>query len=236
MKEEDGKNFSMGVPVMLEEGQRFLNQYLERPTDFTNVFNKFKMPFATNMQDAIDICYASTTDEISKRAQHIQTEKVDGFVATGRSIFQGGIEYIKIAFPGKKSILNLFGQPEYEKARSSHLLMPVLLMQAYTFAIDPDNSEKLIAEGMTLLKIEEFKTTALAINEGVQKQKKLMGARTLSTQDRTNNLNAVWAMMVLLSDCAKQIYKDNPAMWNLYLLYPAGAPPPPPPPDPPIGE
>jgi len=230
MKKEDPRDFTLAESDMLKEAQRFQAQFVENQTDFTDEYNVFKTPFETKMQDLIDVCMAATTDEICVAKVHKQTEIVDKFVSTGNFNFQKGVEYIKIAFPGSSSMLKLFGQPLYEKSRSSHTLLPVLLMQAYNMAIDPDNKDLLIAEGMTLLKIEALKTNADDINAAVQKQIKLMGARTLSTQDRTRNLNALWAMMKLLSDCSKKIYVDNPAMWNLYLLYPNTPPAPPTPP------
>lgn len=235
MKEEIERDFSMTEGHMMEQAQRFLSQFLENPTDFTDKYNVFKTPFDTKMQDAIDLCMAATTDQESTSRQHIETEKIEVLMGTSRFTYQDGVEYTKIAFKGDKAMMIAFGQPSYEKARNSHILMPPLLMQAYNLAMDVEYKTKYIAEGFTLLKIEALKTLAEAINTRVQKQVKLKGARTLSTQDRTINLNALWAMMVLLSDCSKKIYVDNPAMWNLYLLYPDNPPTPPTPdPEPPI--
>ncbi len=232
MKEEEKRAFSMFTGDMLTLGQRFLNQYLENPTDFTAKYNVFKTPFETKMQDAIDLCKAADSDEFCVSKQMEATEIVEGLMGTGRHEYQGGKLYVELAWPNGAIKLKLYGQHLYEESRSSHTKLPALLMQGYNMASLAANKALLIAEGMTLLEIEALKTTSKAIDDAVQVQNSFKGARFLTTQERTANLNAVWAMMVQLSECAKKIYENNPVMWNLYLLY-SDAPPAPPIPTPP---
>ncbi|MEI6823927.1 MAG: hypothetical protein WCL51_18505 [Bacteroidota bacterium] len=232
MKNDESRDFTMFEGDMLEQAQRFADQFQEDEADFTTDYTAFETPFATEMQDAIDVCMATTSDRVCVGKQAEQTAKIEVLMETGRGKYQGGKLYVEITFPKDSAKLRTYGQPSYEAARASHVKLPTLMIQGYDMASDVDNKTKLIAEGFTLLKIEAIKTTADAITQAVRKQTKLKGARSLTTQERTINLNALWAMMVLISECSKKIYEHNPVMWNRYLLYP-DAPPAPPIPTPP---
>ncbi len=227
MKDELAKKFTLPIPVMLDMGQRFLDQFSLNPTDFTTDYFAFKTPFETNMQDAIDLCLATDSDEKCVAKQAEQTAIVEAIMETSRKKYQAGELVVKQIWPDNIMKLKLFGHSGFEDARNSHVKLPGLLMQAYDMASDVDNKPKFIAGGFTLLKIEALKTNADQLILAVRKQNSFKGARTITTQERTKNLNALWDMMVLLSECAKVIYEENPAMWNLYLLYPDVHPTPP---------
>ena len=92
-------------------------------------------------------------------------------------------------------------------------------MLAYEMANDADVKPLLMAKGATAAQIYKLKTDAYAIIKAVKAQSKAKNVRSTSAQNRIINLNKVWARMVMLSGCAKEIYKDNHAMWNLFLLY-----------------
>ncbi len=232
MSKDVSRDFAMPEAEALEIANQMLSNLDDNITDFTASYTEFDLPFRTNMQDAIDICEATSTDQICLAKQHIQTVKVEVEMGSGRRRYQGMEEYIKLGFPGNAAMLKLYGQPLYDKARSSHLKLPVLLMQAYDLASDTTYKPLIIAKGATQLQIDALKANALSINAAVKLQGKLMGARNLTTQDRTINLNILWAMMVKISDCAKIIYVDNPAKQKLFLLYPDAPSAPPTPPTP----
>ncbi len=234
MKDETPRDFSMFGGDVVEEGQRFLDQFIVDKLDFIADFKDFDVPFETNMQDALDLCNATESDAFCVGKQAEQTAIIEELTEVGRVEFQTGETYIKLAFPKNAAKLRTFGQPNYLAARSSHVKLPMLLIQAYDMASDVDNKASLIAKGYTLLKIEGLKTAADNITTAVRKQNKLKGARNSTTQERTKNYNALWAMMVMISECAKKIYANNPVKWNQYLLYPDGPTPPTPPPTPPI--
>ncbi|MEI6820668.1 MAG: hypothetical protein WCL51_01945 [Bacteroidota bacterium] len=235
MKDDEGRNFAMFAGDLMKEGQRFLDQLIEDEADFKKDYTAFEEPFATDMQDIIDICLATDSDAICMSKLAEQTAKIEVIMETGRVKYQGGKLYVEIAFPKDSAKLRTYGQPGYVAARASHVKLPILMLQGYEMASDVENNALLIAEGFTMLKIEAIKTTADAITLAVKKQTKLKNARFSTTQERTINFNALWAMMVLISECAKKIYAKNPVMWNRYLLYP-DAPPAPPTPPPPITE
>ena len=235
MKDDESRDFTMFEGDMLKEAQRFVDQFEEDEADFTKDYTTFEAPFATDMQDAIDVCMATTSDKVCVGKLAEQTAKIEVLMETGRVEYQGGKLYVELGFPKDSAKLRTYGQPDYVAARASHVKLPILMIQGYDMASDVDNKAILIAKGFTLLKIEAIKTTADAIKQAVRKQSKLKNARFSTTQERTINLNALWAMMVLISECAKKIYVKNPVMWNRYLLYP-DAPPAPPTPTPPITE
>ena len=205
--------------TMLTKGQAILDAFIEVSNDFKAKFTAFNPPFEEEMQEGIDLCKSSGSDEICKLKIEEKTEIVEAFMKTGRDEFQEGLLYLKIAFPKNSLQLKLYGQPLYDKARVSHVTFPGLLLQAFDMANGDDVKPFLIAKGSSQENITKLETASNLIKNAVRVQTKFKGARTLSAVDRVKNLNAVWAMMVLISDCAKNIYVNNPAMWNRFLLY-----------------
>ena len=234
MKKDVLKDFNKREEEVNEQGQNFLDLFIENKADFLTKYPEFAIPFETDMQDQIDLCRSIDTDQVCVSKQHLATVEVKDTVDHGGVIFQDFLPYVTHGFPNNPAILQLFGKPFYEKARNSSTKMQKLLMQAYEMASDTDYKAKLIAKGATEPIILEFKTTSDLIETKLKKQRKLKGARGMSTQNRILEYNILWAMMVRLSEVAKVIYKDNPVMWNNFLLYPeapeGGIPPTPPPP------
>ncbi len=234
MKEDIKKDFNKKEEDVNEQGQNFLDVFIENKADFITKYPEFDITFETDMQDQIDLCRSIDTDNVCISKQHLATVEIVDAVSHGRIIFQDFLPYITHAYPNNPAILQIFGKPYYEKARKSNTKMQTLLMQAYDMANDVLYKVKLKAKGATDAMILDFKTTSELIETKLKKQRKLKGARGMSTQNRTVEYNSLWAMMVRLSDAAKVIYKDNPVMWNNFLLYPdapsGGETPTPPPP------
>ena len=219
MGKEEKRDYLMEDVVMLAKGQTILDLFVEHSSDFIAKFTTFNHPFEVEMQEGIDLCKSSSSDEICRLNTERKTTIVEAFMKTGRDEFQEGLLYLKIAFPRNSVKLKLYGQPLYDKARDSHVKFPGLLMQAYNMANDDDVKPFLIAKGSSQENITKLKTASNSIKKAVGIQTKFKGARTLSAVDRVKNLNAVWAMMVLISNCSKNIYVGNPAMLKLFLLY-----------------
>ena len=232
MKEVEKKDFAMYEGDVEVLGQRLLNQLIEHIVDFTPRFPTLGSTFQLGMQAQIDLCRSIDTDDVCVGRQSEQTAIVEEFMKTGRVKYQDGELYLNMVW--KKDVVKLrnYGQPKYEEARSSHVKLPILLMQAYGMVSDVINKPLLIAKGYSSLEIEKLKSTSDDIIKAAEKQEKLMEDRFSTTQTRTKNFNILWAMMSLISECAKKIYVDNPVMWNLFLLY-SGTPTPPPTPEPP---
>ena len=219
MGKEEKRDYFMEDVVMLARGQAMLDSFVEVSNEFTAKFTTFKHPFEDEMQEGIDLCKSSSSDTICKLKIEEKTAIVEAFMKTGRDEFQEGLLYLKIAFPRDSLKFKLYGQPSYDKARVSHVNFPVLLIKAFDMANGDDVKPFLIAKGASQESITMLETTSNLIKNAVRVQTKFKGARTLSAVDRVKNLNAVWAMMVLISDCAKNIYVNNPVMWNRFLLY-----------------
>ena len=232
MAKQAERDFNMNDENVPVQGQRFLDQFQDNKLDFTSQYTRFIDPFATQMQDDIDICKASATDAACVAFQHLKTVAVEKAMDIGRPGFKLVFEYVNQAYPDNEGVFRTFGKNLYDKCRNSHTKFPNLLMQAYDMANDPDTKLLLIAQGATEAQIQKLKTDSEDIVKAVRVQQKFMGARHLSAQDRVLNLNIVWAHMVALSECAKIIYVKDYAMNKLFLLYhePPATPPPPVPP------
>jgi len=219
MEKEILRDFSMEDVVMLARGQAILDSFIEVSNEFTAKFTAFNHPFEEEMQERIDLCNSSGSDTICKLKIEEKTAIVEAFMKTGRDEFQEELLYLKIAFPRDSLKFKLYGQPLYDKARVSHVNFPALLIKAYDMANGDDVKPFLIAKGSSQENITKLETISNSIKKAVRVQTRFKGARTLSAVNRVKNLNAVWAMMVLISDCAKNIYVNNPVMWNRFLLY-----------------
>ena len=233
MSKQVERDYDMHDPTMLIEGTRFLDQFIENKTDFTDSYTGLIDPFAADMQDDIDICKATESDASYLTYQHLKTVDVNNKIKIGQRNNQKVFSYVKQAFPENEGVYMTFGQHLYDKQRNSHSDFPNLLLKAYDMANTPATKALLIAKGATEAMILQLKTDGEAIALAVRVQQKFIESRHLSTQERIINLNKVWARMVLISECAKEIYIDNYAMLQTFLLYPDN-PPVPPPPDPPV--
>lgn len=225
MPKQEGRDYGMHDPDMLAQGQVFKEQLVENLTDFTTKYPGLGVPFADDMQDDIDLCYATISDKAYLSFQHLKTVIVNEKVKEAKLNYMTVFSYLEQAYPKNEGMFHAYGHNLYPKMKNSHNDFPVLLFQAFEMASEPATKALLMAKGATAAQIARLETDGKAILTAVSVQSRFKGSRHLSTQDRIINLNKVWARMVLISDSSKQVYINDYAKRKLFLLYPELTPP-----------
>ncbi len=215
---------------MLEQSQGMHDAFAERKTVFVAKFPSLDDPFATDWQDEIDVCHSFSSDAANRSALVMQTQKLDDEMKAGRDVYQTLLLYVKLAWPGDAAMLNVFGQNLYKEVNRSQTRFPDLLGVAYAQATQAGYKSLLTVKGLTETSIERLKTIKETIESDNRQQQNLKSSRGLSTQERIKRLNKVWSRMTMVSECAKEAFKDDYAQYRLFLLYPEGGPTPPAPP------
>jgi uncharacterized protein (UPF0210 family) len=126
--------------------------------------------------------------------------------------------YTQLAFPDDRAVLQLFGQPQYHGVRNNHLKLPVLLRSAFTQVSKPEYKTALLAKGMKEAEIALLDSLAEAIIAQGNVQQNAKKARLLATNQRIAAMNVVWKKMALVCQCAKLVFQDDAAKYNLFLL------------------
>jgi len=205
--------------VMLERAQVFHNAFVIDDAEFIAAFPFLADPFAANFQTAIDAADAIPSGSEVDALITVVTQQLNNIVVDGQKAMQKLFAYVEVAFD-TKNMLNVFGKPKYEKARTSDLRMKELLEQANRNAEVAENKAALIAVGYTQADIDGLLTICDAIDEKNAQQEDMMSNRIIKSGVRINAYNAVWGFMKQINKASKVVFVDNPAKIEFYLLYP----------------
>ncbi len=218
------RNFTQPDDEMLQQSEVQLGSFQDNKILFTGPFPQFADPFATEWAATIATARLNLPDYVSVTDQSIETDALENLMEQGRSLFQTVILYVQLAFPNDPNMLKLFGQAQYNQARASHLKLPVLLRTMYTHASKPEYKTALIIKGLTEAQINMLETLAASIVTQNVAQEKSKNERSLAASDRIAAMNAVWEKMSLVCMCAKMVFQNDAAKYNLFLLTNGEAP------------
>ena len=212
------RNFSKPDDEMLQQSDVLLGSFQDNKSLFIGPFPQFADPFASEWAAATANARLSIPDYVSVTDQSSETVELEALMDKGRSLFQTVILYVQLAFPNDPIKLKLFGQSEYNSARTSHLKLPVLLRTMFAQASKPEYKKALMDKGLTELQINSLETMATSIVNQNVVQEKAKNERSLAASDRITAMNAVWEKMSLVCMCAKMVFQDDAARYNLFLL------------------
>jgi hypothetical protein len=230
------RNYRYADRNMLELGQSFSDLLAEHLASFTPKYPYIDALFQTEFQGRITAAKLFNPDTIVVDDIHLQTTIVETAMTNGRNLVSRVFHYVKLAFPNNEAILNVFGHSEYESYCRSHTKFPIILTQAHKKANDPLYKAALLLKGLTVADITMLETICTTIEAENKKQFNEEKERVITTQTRIGMCNSIWGTMAELSECAKDIFSDNWALYHAFLLYPnePGGPTPPEPPVPPV--
>jgi hypothetical protein len=154
--------------------------------------------------------------EVGEQAN--ETSKLEELMEQGRELFQTTMFYAGLAFPDSPEILHMFGSAEYHPARSNQLKLPTLLRTIHAQVSKPEYQAPLIEKGLKQTDIDLLETLAQDIVTQNIVQQNAMKARALATNQRILAMNKVWERMALVCQCAKLVFQDDAARYNLFLL------------------
>jgi hypothetical protein len=210
--------FSKPDEEMLQQSDACLSSFREYKSPFIEQFPQLADPFDTEWEAATATARQILPDYAAVAGQSSETDKLEALMEQGRNLFQTIILYVQLAFPKDATMLNLFGQSQYDSSRNNHLKLPVLLRSTFKMASQPDYKEALMAKGLKESQIALLNDLADSITNQTLVQQDAKNDRSLAGSQRIAAMNAVWERMSLVCQCAKLVFQDDVAKYNLFLL------------------
>ena len=216
--EEVKRLFTKTDEEVLLQSELQLDSFQENKNLFIERFPQLADPFANQWSLATAQARAINPDYTAVSEQTSQTNALEDVMEQGRTLFQTVMLYTQLAFPNNTSVLHLFGQPQYESSRNSQLKLPTLLRSLHEQVIKPEYQSALINRGLKQEEIDALQSVAGDITNQNLAQQKAIKNRSLSTTQRIAAMNAVWEKMALVCQCAKLVFQNDAAKYNLFLL------------------
>jgi hypothetical protein len=222
--EELKRLFTKPDEEVLQQSDVKLNSFQENKEAFVARFPQLADPFAEEWGTTTNTARGFIPDFETVNEQANETQILDSLMEDGRNHFQTVILYVQLAFPNDSAVLRLFGQPQYHAARNSQLKLPVLLRSMYNQASKDEYKKALLSKGLKVEEIEMLNGLAENIVEQDIAQQKAKKARSMAASARIETMNAVWEKMAMVCQCAKLVFQNDAARYNLFLLTDAEAP------------
>lgn len=203
---------------VLQQSDVLFDSFQANKRLFIDRFPDLNDPFADNWYAATAAARALPPDYAAIAGQASETTVLENLMEQGRSLFQTVMLYTQLAFPNDTAILRLFGQQQYDSARTSQLKLPVLLRSTYAQVSKPEYKAALMAKGLKETEIAQLELLAQSIVNQDVVQQNAKKARSLAASRRVEAMNAVWEKMALVCQCAKLIFQNDAARYNLFLL------------------
>lgn len=203
---------------VLQQSDVLMDSFLANKSQFVERFSDLADPFALEWATATTTARELPSDYETVNEQAKATQNMKTLMQQGRNLFQAVMLYTQLAFPDDRAVLQLFGQPQYHGVRNNHLKLPVLLRSTVTQVSKPEYKTALLAKGMKEAEIALLDSLAEAIIAQGNVQQNAKKARLLATNQRIAAMNVVWKKMALVCQCAKLVFQDDAAKYNLFLL------------------
>ena len=209
---------------VLQQSEVFLVSFRANKEHFINRFPQLGDPFEAIWAQNTAIARTLPPDYDAVAEQAMQTAALENLMEQGRTLFQTIMLYTQLAFPGDAAILHLFGQPQYNSARNKQLKLPTLLRTLRSQITKQEYQSALMEKGLKPEEIDALETTAQYIVAQNIAQKKAINDRSMAASQRITILNTVWEQMSAVCQCAKLVFQNDAAKYNLFLL--SGSEPP----------
>ncbi len=218
MAKQSRRTFSITDAEMFEAQKTKRGFFIEDKTDFIAFDEDFKDPFADDWQTAIDAAETILQDETLTDQLTQLTNEVEKQMRNCRDKFQDSKYFIEKTFPDNVPVWNEFGYNNYDDARRYQIKM-IQFMKNFSLVATKYKTQ-LIAKGYLQTKIDEIETLRTALDTANQNQELFKGNQPVSTQERINVYNDLWAIMVKVCTAGKRIFKNDFAKLQRYLLPP----------------
>lgn len=212
------RKYSLQDEAMLVKAETILNLLTTELPDFTALFPTIDSAFFANLQASINTANAIALDNSVSADISVLTADVNLKVAEGYKALQTLNTYAKLTYPNDEARRQVFGQKHWQEAISDQEKMMNALEMAHAKAETDPYKTDLSATGYNL------QAGLLAIAQSIRAlnllQESAIANRPVATQDRIVAYNTVWGLLQTLNIASKEVYKDNPAKLEQYLLYP----------------
>lgn len=204
--------------LKLRQSEVLLESFLANKGLFVERFPELADPFADQWVAASAIARAALLDHALVAEQIRETISLEILMEQGRTLYQTVMLYTQLAFPGNASVLHLFGRSQYHSIRRSQLKLPVLLASTFKDVSKPEYKPALIAKGLKEQKITQLDTLAENISRQNDTLQNAMKNRMVAASDRIDKMNMVRKKMAMVCKCAKLVFQNDAAKYNLFLL------------------
>lgn len=222
--EEVKRDFKKTDEEALQQSDVMIGSFQDNKSLFTERFPQLADPFADQWSEVTETARSFLPDYASVAEQANQTAMLEAQMDQGRNLFQTVMLYTQLAFPGDSAVLRLFGQPQYNSARNNQLKLPVLLRTAHTQVSKSEYITPLLAKGLKQAEIDLLDMLAESIIVQDIAQQNAKKDRSLNASQRIVAMNAVWKKMATVCQCAKLVFQNDAARYNLFLLTESEAP------------
>ena len=203
---------------VLQQSDVLMDSFLANKSQFVERFLDLDDPFALEWTTATTTARELAPDYETANEQANETRILKALMQQGQNLFQSVILYAQLAFPDDLAVLHLFGQPQYPGVRNSQLKLPLLLRSTFTQVSKPEYKTALLAKGLKDAEITLLDSLAGAIIAQGNVQQNAKKARLLATNRRIAAMNVVWGKMSLVCQCAKLVFQNDAAKYNLFRL------------------
>lgn len=207
---------------MLEQSQTMRTLFEGDKADFVGFYNHLADPFSALWQSDIDSAHALPTADEEIAELEVRTEDLEAQMETARVQYQKLASYVRLLFPASKAKQGVFGLDKYVKVRKSQSGMRDLMRLAYRMADSADYKGDLIALGFAQSDIDALNAIADGLSVAMEEQEESKLTCRLATEERVAAYNKVWVSMAAAAAASKQVFPDNFAKQQQYLLYPEG--------------
>ncbi len=187
--------------------------------DFVNLDSMYSAPFAANFTTQVDDTELIPDDAAVLGQQMGLTSAVNSAMTLCQDKVWELRRYVKKAFPNNKAKYKEFSMNEYDLIKDNQAQLRAFMMEAHTVATA--NSAALIAVNYSQARIDEIETFYDLLSGSDNQQEVKKGTRPVSTQTRVLALNSIYDKVSDLCEDGKYIYRNNPAMYNLFILEPS---------------
>ena len=190
---------------------------------FTSFFPWLVASTAAALQSSITTANALPLDTQVVANLKVLTEDANAKLQQGTAALSTLGIYAKLTYPNDESRQRVFGQDNWEAARTDHEKMMNALEHAHSLCSTAPYSTDLNAKGFTTAQIANLQTLANAMRISNILQEDAKSLRPVTTQNRIMQYNAVWEQMRTINICSKLAFAENPAKLSQYMLYPLSA-------------
>ncbi len=214
--------FKISDAEMIQTSRIYHGLFSQDRQQFINLDPDFGDPFPDNWMAAI-VESESVLRDMDVRDEIAQfTGNVRHKMDECRTHFQKMKYYIEKAFPNNKAVWNAFGYEDYDSARLSEVQLLPFMKNLKTQA--SKNAAKLIAANYKQADIDKIGTLWQELLEADQAQESYKKERVIITQQRIEKLNAAWEYVLKVNKASKNIFADNYAKLQQYILPGESAP------------
>ena len=206
--------------AMLVKAQVMHDNLADDLAIFTSFFPWVTAATALALQTSIDVAEVLPLDTQVLANLKVLTEDVNAQVALGNAALHTLGIYAKLTYPNSDARQRVFGQDQWQVARTDQEKMINALEHAHSMATQAPYNADLIAKGYTAPQAANLLTIANAIRDTNTLQEDAKSLRPVTTQSRIMKYNDVWTQMKTISTCSKVAFAGNPAKLEQYMLYP----------------